>query len=225
MNFKNPEGQVARWIELLSSFYMKIEHRPGNVHKNADGLSRIPCRQCGKVKEIEGCRVTYSVNQSVNIATDNTSFKDRKTAQIDNRDTRIIKQWVESGEKPKSEVVSSESLFLKSLINQWEILDIQDDLLVRRWNVLRTDTVIWQAIVPLNLRRQVLQYSHDIKASGHLGLKKTLSKIRQGYYWPGLQNDVRAYIGGCEKCAERKNPIPTKFAPMQVIRSGYPMER
>ena len=70
-----------------------------------------------------------------------------------------------------------------------------------------------------------MKYSHDIKASGHLEIRKTLSKMRQGYYWPGLQNDVRSYIGGCEKCAKRKNPIPTRMATMQVVRSGYPMER
>ena len=26
---------------------MKIVHRPGRQHQNADALSRIPCRQCG----------------------------------------------------------------------------------------------------------------------------------------------------------------------------------
>ena len=34
MNFKNPEGQVAKWLEFLSSFDMKIEHHPGRSHKN-----------------------------------------------------------------------------------------------------------------------------------------------------------------------------------------------
>ena len=42
MNFKNPEGQVARWLEVLSTFFMTIEHRPGILHGNADGLSRTP---------------------------------------------------------------------------------------------------------------------------------------------------------------------------------------
>ena len=75
-------------------------------------------------------------------------------------------------------------------LTQWELLNIQDDLLVRRWNILGTDKVIWQAVVPLCLRkkvlrRKVLKYSHDIKASSHIGIKKTLCKIRQGYYWPG----------------------------------------
>ena len=29
LSIKDPEGQVARWIEALSEFDMKIEHRPG----------------------------------------------------------------------------------------------------------------------------------------------------------------------------------------------------
>ena len=41
--FKEPEGQVARWIESLSSFQFEIQHRPGKLHGNSDGLSRIPC--------------------------------------------------------------------------------------------------------------------------------------------------------------------------------------
>ena len=96
---------------------------------------------------------------------------------------------------------------------------------MRRWDVLGTDIILWQAIVPLSQRRTVLRYSHDIKLSGHLGIKKTLGKIRQKYYWPGLQNDVKNYINGCETCAKRKGPNQTKKAPMQVTRSGYPMER
>ena len=52
MNFKNPEGQIARWIEILSSYSMVIKHRPGRLHTNADAISRIPCRQCKKSKTI-----------------------------------------------------------------------------------------------------------------------------------------------------------------------------
>ena len=83
----------------------------------------------------------------------------------------------------------------------------------------------WQAIVPLAHRRAILKYAHDLKASGHLGINKTMSKIGQRYYWPGLQNDIKSYIAGCEKCSKRKDPIRTKQAPMQIVRSGYPFER
>lgn len=47
MKFKNPEGQVARWLATLAAYQMTVEHRPGRLHGNADGLSRRPCRQCG----------------------------------------------------------------------------------------------------------------------------------------------------------------------------------
>lgn len=43
LNFKNPEGQIARWFELLSQYEFKVEHRAGRSHSNADALSRRPC--------------------------------------------------------------------------------------------------------------------------------------------------------------------------------------
>ncbi len=98
----------------------------------------------------------------------------------------------------------------------------------QRWlthQTLETYIETWQAVVPLSHRIQVLRYAHDIKASGHLGVSKTLSKIRPRYYWPGLQNDVRHYISGCEKCSKRKAPTRTNAAPMDLARRGFPMER
>ena len=43
MNFKNPEGQIARWLEILGTYNFKIKHRAGRIHSNADALSRRPC--------------------------------------------------------------------------------------------------------------------------------------------------------------------------------------
>jgi len=44
--FKRPEGILARWIETLAEFDYTVEHRPGRLHSNADGLSRRFCKQC-----------------------------------------------------------------------------------------------------------------------------------------------------------------------------------
>ena len=44
--FKRPEGIFARWIETLAEFDYEIEHHPGRVHSNADGVSRPICKQC-----------------------------------------------------------------------------------------------------------------------------------------------------------------------------------
>ena len=47
-NFKKPEGLLARWIAVLGNYDYTIEHRPGEKHGNADGLSRRPRRRCGQ---------------------------------------------------------------------------------------------------------------------------------------------------------------------------------
>ena len=39
-NFKEPEGQVARWLETMAEFQYEVIHRPGKQHCNADSLSR-----------------------------------------------------------------------------------------------------------------------------------------------------------------------------------------
>lgn len=48
-NFKEPEGQLAHWLECLQEFHF-ISHRPRQKHQNADCLSHPPCTQCGREK-------------------------------------------------------------------------------------------------------------------------------------------------------------------------------
>ena len=45
-NFKNPEGMIARWLSVLSTYDFTIEYRRGPFHTNADALSRKPHRTC-----------------------------------------------------------------------------------------------------------------------------------------------------------------------------------
>ncbi|XP_052704608.1 uncharacterized protein LOC128180527 [Crassostrea angulata] len=49
MNFKEPQGQLARWLEVLSQYHMQIQHPSGKKHVNADVLSRLddngPCKE------------------------------------------------------------------------------------------------------------------------------------------------------------------------------------
>ena len=47
-NFKEPEAQLARWLEQLSEFDFEIVNRRGKSLVNADALSHLPCSQCGQ---------------------------------------------------------------------------------------------------------------------------------------------------------------------------------
>ena len=40
--FREPQGQLARWIEELFQYNMLLKYRPGRDHENADPVSRLP---------------------------------------------------------------------------------------------------------------------------------------------------------------------------------------
>ena len=46
--------------------------------------------------------------------------------------------------------------------------------------------------------------NHDISQAGNLGRDKTLDRIRQNYYSPGMTQDVKSIVEDCETCAKVK---------------------
>ena len=46
-SFKEPAGQVARWLQRLQEYDFVTEYRSNPKHTNEDALSRIPQRQHG----------------------------------------------------------------------------------------------------------------------------------------------------------------------------------
>ena len=66
----NKQGQYALWLTVLSTNDFSIEPRPGNRHSNADDLSRIPCRQCGRDNM---CEVAQKVENSILASDDGPS--------------------------------------------------------------------------------------------------------------------------------------------------------
>ncbi|GFV05610.1 retrovirus-related Pol polyprotein from transposon 297 [Trichonephila clavipes] len=55
LNFKNSEGQIARWIQRLQEYDVEIRHRKGSAHGNADALLRRPCpescKYCSRIEK------------------------------------------------------------------------------------------------------------------------------------------------------------------------------
>ena len=49
MSFKEPQGQVARWLGRLQ-YDSEIRRHPGRLHNDAEALSKRPTRQHGSVK-------------------------------------------------------------------------------------------------------------------------------------------------------------------------------
>ena len=228
INFRNPENQLARWLEVLarwlevlSQYEFDIQHRSGRLHGNADALSRIPCKQCGYKTNWED-EAQPETSCVMSVLSGSISIRQ---LQEQDRDLQKLRSWLDKKERPHSKTLEGDSFYLKSLYSQYERLCEIDGVLYRKWDDLEAQSSIYQALVPLRERRTVLQYCHDAKTAGHLGIKKMLQKIRSSFYWPNLQTDVGQYIAGCDFCTKRKGENKTKRAPMQMVETGYPMER
>lgn len=63
----------------------------------------------------------------------------------------------------------------------------------------------WKLVIPVSLRKTVIQDCHDTTTAGHFGVRKTLFRLKQQYYWPEMLSDVKAHVGSCEICAKVKS--------------------
>ena len=80
--------------------------------------------------------------------------------------------------------------------------------------------VLPQEIVPTNL-----EALHNHSTAGHLGITKTLHKVRSSFYWPGQRRDIEDWCRACEDCASRKQPPKPHRAPLKLDQPGVPMQR
>lgn len=67
------------------------------------------------------------------------------------------------------------------------------------------DNDSWKIAVPEKLRPQILRECHNDPVSGHFGIKKTVNRVRQHYFWPTLIKDVKYHVRKCEICAKYKS--------------------
>ena len=79
---------------------------------------------------------------------------------------------------------------------------------------------LWQLIVPKLFRERALLGCHD--DVGHQGMLRTLSLLRERFYWPGMQEEATQHILKCSRCLRRKTP--PQVAPLQPILVTQPLE-
>ncbi len=227
-SFKQPEGQVARWLEELSVFDMEdIEHRPGRKHSNADGLSRGPCPQCKMDHYGENIRCgrsatapvdhsnvvtrsqmktnTKSVNEGMSsnwLASFNLNIDSFKHQQASDPILSEVASWVRNGARPEFNQISPSGSELKFYWSQFDSLGVMNELLVRRLE--QQDDVKVQILVPPGLRNDVMTECHSVLTSGHLGRAKTTANVKRRFLWPGMRKDIQLFVQSCDSCAKFK---------------------
>ncbi|KAL5486579.1 hypothetical protein EMCRGX_G019081, partial [Ephydatia muelleri] len=82
-----------------------------------------------------------------------------------------------------------------------------------------------QLVLPKEFRKSVLNLAHSVPTAGHLGKKKTVDRILQRFYWPGVYRDVTSYCKSCAGCQKLSGAKVTRapLVPLPVI--SVPFER
>eukprot|EP00731_Ephydatia_muelleri_P034851 Em0081g16a len=231
-NFKDPHGQVARWLEILSEYDFTVKHRPGLKHGNADSLSRLPCRQCGASQDqVENL---YSLEAALAQATESDlalwlpilTPTDQETLQNNDPALAQVMVWVESNSFPKS-FPKDGGYWLQTLWAQQKYLVLRNGVLYRRWEDIPGKGLnkCLQFVLPQDLVPTVLEQLHNAPSGSHLGVSKTVEKVRRRFYWPGQRRDIERWCAACESCATRKAPPTKPRAAMQADLPSGPFER
>jgi len=221
-NFREPVGQLARWLEQLQEYSFSTIHRPGKRHGNADALSRLPCRQCGQHEPDTESPTSAAVGR-VSLPNE-YSQEELHQAQLDDPIIGPILCAKQENHRPSDETAKGKSSHHRRLLQLWDQLIVQDQLLFRRFENDEGSSHHTQLVVPRSLRDQVLRDLHGGALSGHFGEDKTLGRLRERFYWPGFHTDVKLWCQSCEDCARRKMTTPKYRAPLKNVQVGSPMQ-
>lgn len=92
----------------------------------------------------------------------------------------------------------------------------RDDLLVaadtRESNVLNNHVKL---VVPKELVPQVFVLTHDSFGACHQGLQKTIARIKEHFYWPGMFAHIKNLVESCVSCQQRRAHNAKHLAPLQ----------
>ena len=75
-------------------------------------------------------------------------------------------------------------------------------------------------VVPKAYRSRALVGCHD--DVGHQGRMRTLSLLRERFFWPGMQTEAMQHVQQCTRCLRRRTP--SHVAPLQPIHVTQPLE-
>lgn len=144
---------------------------------SANALSRKPCREeythCQKVDVLAEVRKVRGVAA---IATDHWDPAVLRMDHLNDQDMGPILQEGETGQHPD---IADYSPIYKGYWTQWKSVTVRDGILEQHWSPPRDAA---QIVLPQCKVKEVLAKLYGELSGEHLGVNKTLDKVRQRYY-------------------------------------------
>ena len=237
-----------RWVAELANFNFTLHYKPGSTNTVADALSRIiwpdvlsqqdteeyesmPANLVQTICHgacVEALMDLCSYHGSVvpmqpHIPTSRGwSLDDWVQLQSQDPDIRVIVQGLQQKTLKHRKLYPSDSATLKHYLRMQPQLELSDGVLYRKTYTAnhRSRGVKLQIILPKALIKRVMAGCHD--QVGHQGRDRTVSLVRERFYWDTLYRDTSNYVSHCSRCLRRKSKA--QRAPMQPIFASQPME-
>ena len=193
---KSPTGKLARWILRLEEYDYDVIHRPGSLMQHVDTLSRQPT--------VNSIHVTSS-----------WSIEELQIAQAEDPVVSQVRPWLLMGKKP-AQVPTNDNNGLRTLYNIFDRLELRDGLICIEW-IDDTGVNKYQVVAPVSLQLEIIERSHiDV---GHLGVKKTFSRIQEEFYWPCFYRQTEIFCKSCVTCQKNKVIPNPRWAmkPIEVV--------
>ena len=239
-----------RWVAKLANYNFTIKYKCGLSNVEADALSRISwpdvltdnkdldvdldCMDTHVVNAIlTGSRSKSSLIESISCSSkiippelsldsDSSSNINWMKEQRADPNLTVIIKLIESGQLQKRKLHGKDSPEVKSLLRIRKSLKLVKDILYRKTYTDNSSSkkILWQLIVPKAYRSRAFAGCHD--DVGHQGGMRTLSLLRERFFWPGMQSEAIQYVLKCTRCLRRKTP--SHVAPLQPIHVTQPLE-
>ena len=115
-----------------------------------------------------------------------------KVLQDSDQSLAKIRNWIEEGKAVNPRKGCNETYFR----------DEKTGLIFRTYvtSKQKGSLTFKQLVLPEKLRDNVLQVAHDSILGGHLGNTKTLDRVLNNFFWPGITQDVQRYCQSCDIC-------------------------
>ena len=112
----------------------------------------------------------------------------------------LSRQFAPADEKPETETILPPTCVVGAV--RWEVEWVVEEAL--QAHPAPDGCPPERLFVPPPARAPVLQWGHSSKLACHPGVHRTLSPIRQHFWWPSMATDTRKFIAACSVCARNK---------------------
>lgn len=191
-------GRLARWAVRISAFRFKVKHIKGTDNQVADALSRMFQEEdeVTDVEEVEQAWVSGVLSEIPAL------FQDLGERQEDEPGLAEIRKKIREGVEVPG-------------------YSMQKGLLCRRTTGDNREKIC----LPKQLVSPVFKYFHESVCGGHLGVHKTIMKIKEHLTWPSLYRDVRKLVQGCHECKRSKPNQNARRGELQSSREDHPLDK